>query len=142
MRNAITGRLCLAGLLFSFSLSAFADDYFGHLVIEYREDTVRAFFLVGGVFTGGLLAGAGTVRSAFGQARQARQGIVVNAHLAIHGQQFTLSGNHKWVNLGQRSIIADKGIVQSADQFTKVAPQLRRQIHGVGDVVCLVAAHA
>lgn len=38
-------------------------------------DTVRAFFLVGGVFAGGLLAGAGTVRSAFGAAQDAYAGL-------------------------------------------------------------------
>jgi carboxyl-terminal processing protease len=38
-------------------------------------DTVRAFFMVGVVFSGGLFAGSGVVRSAFGQAHDAYDGL-------------------------------------------------------------------
>lgn len=38
-------------------------------------DTVRAFLMVGMVFSGGLLAGSGVVRSAFGQAHDAYDGL-------------------------------------------------------------------
>ena len=50
-----------------------------HKEDAHLTETLRAFLLVGVVFAGGLVAGAGTVRSAFGQARDAYAGLDVLA---------------------------------------------------------------
>ena len=73
-----------------------------------------------------------------GQLKVAEERIVVQQHLAIHGQELALAGDHQGVDLGQRGIAADKGVVQALGDLDEIAHQLLGQTDAKGQLAALV----
>jgi len=64
----------------------------------------------------------------------AEQGVVIQEHFAIHGQELALIGDDQGVDLGQRSVAFDKGHVEPLGDLDKVANQFFGQSDGVSQV--------
>ena len=70
----------------------------------------------------------------------AEEGVIIDQHLAIHGQQLVVAGDHQRVDLRQGGIAVLVSLPQAAAIWPNSAPVFARQVDPSGDIARLVIA--